>query len=110
MPSRRCADPYHALGGNGADRGLPQLTYKRRNLSVLKTWAHYDARKAAMVESVEDLLLQALLFRGLCPKRASDDDDAEAEDEDGLPPLSEEDLPLRGGQIAFLFGKRSAAP
>ncbi|GAA5989028.1 hypothetical protein JCM10908_006278 [Rhodotorula pacifica] len=80
-----------------ADRALAR---KRRDLSVLKTWSHYSARDIDRMGKIEDVLLQHVFYHAL----------ENADPEESLPKLREDDASLCGGQIAFVFGQTAVAP
>ncbi|GAA5872054.1 hypothetical protein JCM3774_006594 [Rhodotorula dairenensis] len=76
------------------------LARTRRDLSVLKTWAHYSARDLTRMDQVEDPLLLSVFYRAL----------EQANPDESLPKLRDQDEDLCGGQIAFVFGQKAVAP
>lgn len=76
------------------------MTKQRRDLSVLKTWTHYDCTDEQSIDEVEDELLQSVIYQ-----RMSLAD----RDEEPLEVEGNGELSLRGGQISFVFGKKSGA-
>ncbi|GJN93684.1 hypothetical protein Rhopal_006741-T1 [Rhodotorula paludigena] len=79
---------------------IRKMTKQRRNLSVLKTWTHYDCTDEQSIDEVEDELLQSVIYQ-----RMSLAD----RDEEPLEVEGNGELSLRGGQISFVFGKKSGA-
>lgn len=94
---------YFALRSHGeSDSGslLLQLARKRRDLSILKTWTHYNTRDLDRVDQIEDVLLLSVIYEAL----------ERAQSHKSLPKLQEADQNLGGGQIAFVFGQKAGAP
>ena len=79
---------------------LLQLARKRRDLSILKTWTHYNTRDLDRVDQIEDILLLSVIYEAL----------ERAKLHTSLPKLQEADQNLCGGQIAFVFGQKAGAP
>ncbi|KWU43883.1 hypothetical protein RHOSPDRAFT_18878 [Rhodotorula sp. JG-1b] len=76
------------------------LARKRRDLSILKTWTHYNTRDLDRVDQIEDILLLSVIYEAL----------ERAKLHTSLPKLQEADQNLCGGQIAFVFGQKAGAP
>lgn len=79
---------------------LVQLARKRRDLSILRTWTHYNTRDLDRVDQIEDILLLSVIYEAL----------ERAKSQTSLPKLQEADQNLCGGQIAFVFGQKAGAP
>lgn len=78
----------------------PQLKKKRRHLSALKTWTHYNCTDEASIDDIEDGLLRSCIYLRM----------GESEDEGGvIEPQGNGTLILRRGQVGFVFGKKTGA-
>ncbi|GAA5945928.1 hypothetical protein JCM10213_006186 [Rhodosporidiobolus nylandii] len=71
---------------------------QRRNLSILKTWTHYNCSDERAIDHLEDQLLRSLVYERII--QASDT-------EHSVEPQGNGTLRLHGGQIGWVFGKRS---
>ncbi|CEQ42321.1 SPOSA6832_04115 [Sporobolomyces salmonicolor] len=81
--------------------GSVMASKARRNLSILRTWQHYDCSSEASIDTIDDALLRSLVYN-----RAA----TAAEHErvlEPIPGLVGERMLVRGGQVGFVFGKKS---
>ncbi|GAA5928218.1 hypothetical protein JCM3775_000545 [Rhodotorula graminis] len=78
-----------------------KMSKQRRNLSILKTWTHYDCADEAALDKLEDGLLQTVIYERMVKADQG---------EDPIPHEGNGTLCVRGGQVGFVFGKRTAAP
>ncbi|GAA5933819.1 uncharacterized protein JCM15063_000477 [Sporobolomyces koalae] len=84
----------------------------RRNLSILKTWAHYDCSQVSAVEKVQDELLKRVI-EGLYEKVDANERVVEGygwnemDEEDKERVAKGERLEVKGGQIAWVFEKKN---
>jgi hypothetical protein len=81
-----------------ADFSSRQARKNRRNLSVLKTWTHYNCSDANSIDAVEDQLLQSIVYHRMTEA---------ADDEHTLDPTGHGELYVRGGQVGWIFGKKT---
>ncbi|GAA5956650.1 hypothetical protein JCM21900_002326 [Sporobolomyces salmonicolor] len=84
-----------------ADESKKKASKARRNLSILRTWQHYDCSSEASIDTIDDALLRSLVYN-----RAA----TAAEHErvlEPVPGLVGERMRVRGGQVGFVFGKKS---
>ncbi|GAA5865026.1 hypothetical protein JCM8547_007686 [Rhodosporidiobolus lusitaniae] len=72
----------------------------RRNLSVLKTWTHYNCSDAASIDDLDDAILRSLVYQRMT---------AAPEDEHTLEPQGHGQLLLRAAQVGWVFGKKTGA-
>jgi len=79
----------------------PQISKQRRNLSILKTWTHYDCADERALDELDDGLLQSVIY-----ERMLKADQAETP----IPHEGNGGLFVRGGQVGFVFGKKTSAP
>ncbi|BGO94509.1 hypothetical protein NBRC10512_000312 [Rhodotorula toruloides] len=77
-----------------------QVKTKRRHLSALKTWTHYNCTDEASIDDIEDGLLRSAIYM-----RMGDSD----EDDGVIEPQGNGTLILRRGQVGFVFGKKTGA-
>ncbi|GAA5889055.1 hypothetical protein JCM6882_009730 [Rhodosporidiobolus microsporus] len=75
-----------------------QAAKQRRNLSILKTWTHYNCSNDKVIDSIEDQLLRSLIYERI----GLTDDEGHT-----LSPQGNGALRLRGGQVSWVFGKKS---
>ncbi|BGP42766.1 helicase [Rhodotorula kratochvilovae] len=80
------------------DDAVRKMSKQRRNLSILKTWQHYNCTDEDSIDDIEDPLLKSVIWARMA--RAADDDA-------GIEPEGHGKLPLCGGQVGFVFGKKS---
>ncbi|GAA6059706.1 hypothetical protein JCM10212_000234 [Sporobolomyces blumeae] len=82
----------------------------RKNLSILRTWTHYDCSSSATVRSIEDRLLRKVVYK-LVETAPEDERDVRAHDDmdDAEKALVEkgERWVMKGGQVGWVFGKKS---
>ncbi|GAA6021991.1 hypothetical protein JCM10207_002399 [Rhodosporidiobolus poonsookiae] len=84
------------------DADLDKRSLKqRRNLSVLKSWTHYNCSDEASIEEIEDDLLRSVVYSCL------PDGGDFGEDDHAVPPQGNGELWLRGGQLGWVFGKKT---
>ncbi|GAA6032918.1 hypothetical protein JCM8097_000048 [Rhodosporidiobolus ruineniae] len=70
---------------------------QRRNLSVLKTWKHFNCSSMPSIDSMEDPLLRSVVYKRMM---------VAPDDERVLEPQGENgDCVLRGSQVGWVFGK-----
>ncbi|SDA02883.1 BZ3500_MvSof-1268-A1-R1_Chr11-1g03203 [Microbotryum saponariae] len=90
------ASQFHALGG-GFDLETVQRDESRR-LGMLNNWAHYNCCDEGSVDEIEDTLLRSVVYQRVI----------EAVDgAEGSVPEGRATYRLRGGQVGFVFGKKS---
>ncbi|GAA5972110.1 hypothetical protein JCM11641_002499 [Rhodosporidiobolus odoratus] len=78
--------------------GEAERKTQRRNLSVLRTWTHHNCSDEASIDKLEDQLLQALVYNRMAEAPASGHQ---------LEPQGNGQLLLRGGQVGWVFGKKT---
>ncbi|GAA5847167.1 hypothetical protein JCM9279_006118 [Rhodotorula babjevae] len=83
------------------DDAIRKIPKQRRNLSILKTWTHYDCADERALDELEDGLLQSVIY-----ERMVKADQVEAP----IPHEGNGSLFVRGGQVGFVFGKQTSAP
>lgn len=90
--------PVHALPPpNPVPR---QLKKKRRHLSALKTWTHYNCTDETSIDDIEDGLLRSAIYMLM----------GDSDEDDGIiQPQGNGRLILRRGQVGFVFGKKTGA-
>ncbi|GAA6050956.1 hypothetical protein JCM3770_005342 [Rhodotorula araucariae] len=77
-----------------------KISKQRRNLSILKTWSHYNCTDEESIDDIEDPLLKSVIWARMA--RAADDDS-------GIEPEGNGKLRLCAGQVGFVFGKKSGS-
>ncbi|GAA6045127.1 hypothetical protein NBRC10513_007525 [Rhodotorula toruloides] len=77
-----------------------QLKKKRRHLSALKTWTHYNCTDETSIDDIEDGLLRSAIYMLM----------GDSDEDDGIiQPQGNGRLILRRGQVGFVFGKKTGA-
>ncbi|GAA5824225.1 hypothetical protein JCM11251_001575 [Rhodosporidiobolus azoricus] len=75
-----------------------QAAKQRRNLSILRTYSHYNCSDDTVIDTIDDQLLRSVIYERVA---------VAAEGDHEVPPQGRGELPLRGGQVGWVFGKRS---
>ncbi|GAA5895948.1 hypothetical protein JCM8208_005131 [Rhodotorula glutinis] len=83
------------------DDAVRKMSKQRRNLSILKTWTHYDCADEKALDKLEDGLLQSVIYEGMLKANQG---------EEPIPHEGNGTLAVRGGQVGFVFGKKTSAP
>ncbi|GAA5887053.1 hypothetical protein JCM5296_001580 [Sporobolomyces johnsonii] len=87
-----------------ADESKNKASKARRNLSILRTWQHYDCSSEAAIDSIDDALLRSLVYNRAA--NAAEHERVLPEPETG-PGRRDERMLVRGGQVGFVFGKKT---